>query len=59
MPTVTGDMSKWMQSLINMIDILLKINHFQRIENETVIFRQYESFYLRAFHLIDIIMLKT
>ena len=32
-PTVPGDMSKWVQSLIDMIDILLNIVHFQRIGN--------------------------
>ena len=32
-PTFPGDMSNWIQSLINMIDILLNMIHFQRIGN--------------------------
>ena len=49
-PTVPGDMSKWVQSLIDMIDILLNIVHFQRIGNWDGYLQAIRTFLLGALH---------
>ena len=48
--TVPGDMSKWVQSLIGMIDILLNIVHFQRIGDWDGYLQAIRTFLLGALH---------